>query len=475
MKHFAVYSVPKGRRDAPDRTDPHVTERQMRELFLYPFKRVIRAVNPLGAMASYNDYNGVPIAANHKFLYDILRGRLGFTGYVVSDSGAVKFIHSKHHVAPTRKDAIRQWIEAGGDVRTDFTPPAVFIKPLRALIKEHKIPMRIINRRVREVLSVKFRLGLFDHPYVQHPDESANVIGNKKHRKVALQAALESMVLLKNDQHTLPLSKHLGSIVKAKTVDAIIAVVGGNRHTVGEFHSRTSLDLPGHQRELLQALAKTGKPIVVVLINGRPLTINWANKHIPAILEAWFPGEAAGTAVARTLFGDYNPGGKLPITFPKTVGQVLYNFPHKPGSQAPQKGSHTRVNGALYPFGYGLSYTHFKYANLNVTPATIKPGQSISVSFRLTNVGKRAGDAIPQLYLKERYAVVIPFDKVLRGFERVHLKPGQSKAIHFKLNAKDMQILDRQMKWQVEPGAFEVQIGSSSTDVRLKDEFNVTG
>jgi beta-glucosidase len=265
------------------------------------------------------------------------------------------------------------------------------------------------------------------------------------------------------------------AVAKAKHVDAVIAVVGGNTHTVGESRSRTSLDLPGNQRKLLQALAKTGKPIVAVLINGRPMTINWANKHIPAILEAWFPGEATGTAVARTLFGDHNPGGKLPMTFPKTVGQVLYNFPHKPGSQAPQKGSRTRVNGALYPFGYGLSYTRFKYSDLNVTPETIKPGQSVSVSFRLTNAGKRAGDAIPQLYLKDRYADVIPFDKVLRGFERVHLKPGQSKVVHFKLNGQDMQILNRQMKWQVEPGAFEVEIGSSSKNVRLKDSFKVAG
>ena len=258
----------------------------------------------------------------------------------------------------------------------------------------------------------------------------------------------------------------------------IIAVLGEDVARVGEGLSRSGLDLPGRQEQLLEALQATGKPIVLVLINGQPLTINWADRYIPAILEAWFPNQYGGKAIAETLFGDYNPGGKLPITFPKTVGQIEYNFPFKPGSQADQgrkefSYGNTRVNGSLYPFGYGLSYTTFSYSNLVVTPDVQKQQGDIQVSVDVSNTGTRKGDEIVQLYVKEKVASVTTYDSQLRGFERVPLNPGETKTIHFTLHPEDLQILDRNMNWTVEPGEFEVRIGASCEDIKLKKDFTI--
>jgi beta-glucosidase len=264
------------------------------------------------------------------------------------------------------------------------------------------------------------------------------------------------------------------AVTAAAQADVIIAVLGEDETTVGESLSRTSLDLPGRQEKLLQALYATGKPVVLVLINGQPLTINWADRYIPSILEAWFPGPSGGKAIAAALFGDYNPGGKLSMTFPKTTGQIEFNFPYKPGSQAdqPTEGPNgygkTSVNGPLYPFGHGLSYTSFSYSNLIISPQTSGSKGDIEVSVDVTNTGKVTGDEVVQLYFRDLVSSVITYDRQLRGFERITLLPGDKQTVKFIVHPDDLALLDKNMNWCVEPGEFEFMVGSSSTDIRLK-------
>ncbi|SEW50948.1 glycoside hydrolase family 3 C-terminal domain-containing protein [Chitinophaga arvensicola] len=553
LKHFAVYSVPKGGRDGDARTDPHVAPREMHQIYLYPFRRVIMEAHPMGVMSSYNDYDGVPITGSYYFLTQLLRQAYGFTGYVVSDSEAVEYLFSKHHVAADYKEAVRQVVEAGLNVRTNFTPPEQFIMPLRELVKEGKVSMKTIDSRVADVLRVKFRLGLFDQPYT-NPKLADKGVHTPEDEAFALQLNRESLVLLKNDKEMLPLNKqqvkHIlvtgpladatthavsrygpsnnkvvsvlegirqyagkdidiqytpgcdivnpgwpgtelvptpldateqasiaEAVSKAKAADVIIAVVGEDEKRVGESLSRTDLSLPGRQLQLLQALHATGKPVIAVLINGQPLTINWEQQNLPAILEAWFPGPQGGTAIAETLFGDYNPGGRLSVTFPKTMGQIELNFPFKPGSHAGQPSSgnngygRTSVNGALYPFGFGLSYTSFAYSNLVVTPEKQASQGDIQVSVDITNTGKRKGDEVVQLYLKDKISSVTTYVMQLRGFERISLEPGEKKTLHFVLHPDDLALLDRNMNWTVEPGEFEVLVGASSEDIKLKKGF----
>jgi len=266
----------------------------------------------------------------------------------------------------------------------------------------------------------------------------------------------------------------------AKDCDVIIAALGEDELRAGESKSRTSLDLPGRQQQLLEALYATGKPIVLVLVNGRPLTINWANKYIPAILETWFPTNNAGPVIAETLFGDYNPGGKLTITFPRSIGQLEYNFPFKPGSHAGQPGrndpngfGNTRVNGALYPFGHGLSYTTFNYSDLLVAPEQQRSQGEFVVSCKVTNKGTRKGDEVVQLYVNDVVSSVTTYASVLRGFERVTLNPGETKEIKFVLKPSHLELLDRNMNRVVEPGDFEIMIGASSEDIRLRKTIKV--
>jgi beta-glucosidase len=557
LKHFAVYSVPKGGRDGNARTDPHVAPREMQELFLYPFRRVIEEAHPLGVMSSYNDWNGEPITGSHYFLTELLRQKFGFHGYVVSDSRAVEYIWEKHHVAPDFKDAIRQAVEAGLNVYTNFRMPEVYIVPVRELVKEGKLSISTVDDRVRDVLRVKFTLGLFDSPYVKDPKLADKIVHTAKDDSLELQMDRESVVLLKNQDHLLPLDKNkirtilvtgpladdagyavsrygpnnnplttvlegirskMGNRARvvfekgcqvtnegwpeseiipaplssnerdsidravnaAKNADVIIAVLGEDETTVGESLSRTSLDFPGRQQQLLEALYATGKPVVLVVITGQPLTINWADRFIPAIINAGFAGPQGGKAVADVLFGDYNPGGKLSNTWIKSVGQIEFNFPFKPGSQAsqsltadPNGYGKTSVNGPLYPFGFGLSYTTFQFSNLTVTPEAQNPQGNVDVSVDVTNTGKVKGDEVVQLYVKDVVSSVTIYESQLRGFERVSLQPGEKKTVRFTLHPGDLALLDKNMNWTVEPGAFEVWIGSSSTDIRLKKSFTI--
>jgi beta-glucosidase len=270
------------------------------------------------------------------------------------------------------------------------------------------------------------------------------------------------------------------AVAAAKNVDVIIAVLGEDEKTVGESLSRTSLDLPGRQEQLLQALYATGKPVVLVLITGQPLTINWADRYVLSVLQAGFPGPSGGKAIAETLFGDYNPGGKLSMTWPKSTGQIEFNFPFKPGSQASQSLTEdpngygkTSVNGPLYPFGFGLSYTTFEYSNLVVTPETQNSQGNIEVSVDVTNTGKVKGDEVVQLYLKDMLSSVTTYDSQLRGFERIHLQPGEKKTVKFTLQPDALALLDKNMNWTVEPGQFEVRIGASSVDIKLKKDFTI--
>jgi beta-glucosidase len=554
LKHYAVYSVPKGGRDGSARTDPHVAPREMHQIYLYPFRRVIQEAHPMGVMSSYNDWDGVPVTGSYYFLTELLRQKFGFQGYVVSDSEAVEFLYSKHHVAIDYKEAVRQAVEAGLNVRTNFTMPQTFILPLRELIKENKISMKVIDSRVADVLRVKFRLGLFDHPYVADPKAADKIVHTTEAAQMSLKMNREAMVLLKNENNLLPLDKaryknilvtgplaaetnyaisrygpshnavttvldgiknYVGAAAKvsytkgcdiidatwpeseiietpltsaeqagidsavsqARLSDIVIAVVGEDVDRVGESLSRTGLNLPGRQLKLIQALQATGKPVVMVMINGQPLTINWENKYVPAILEAWFPSVQSGQVIAETLFGNNNPGGKLSITFPKSTGQLEFNFPTKPNAQAGQGGQNswgkTSVNGALYPFGYGLSYTKFEYSNLQVSPEKGNSQGDITVTVDVTNTGQRKGDDVVQLYLKDDISTVTTYEYDLRGFERVSLNPGEKKTVQFTLHPDDLALLDKNMNWTVEPGTFQVWIGSSSQDIRLKKGFSV--
>ncbi len=550
-KHYAVYSVPKGARDGAARTDPQVTARDVEVIYLAPFRAAFKEGGALGVMSSYNDYDGIPVQGSKYFLIDKLRQEYGFKGYVVSDSDAVKYIYNKHHVAATYKEAVRHAVEGGLNVRTTFTPPEKYINPLRELVREGKLSMKTIDSRVADVLRVKFILGLFDHPYVEDGELSDKIVRSKESLELSLRAARESIVLLKNENSLLPLSKNVKSILvtgptaeatqklmsrygpqklkvttvlegiknkvsdrtkvkyakgceikdknwpeseilpepmtdeekkmlekakqMARTVDVAIVVVGETVDTVGESHSRTSLDLTGYQEDLIKAIHSTGTPTVVVLTNGRPLTINWTNKYVPAIVEAWFPGEKAGDAIADVLFGDYNPGGKLPITFPKTVGQIPLNFPYKPGSHAglKYKTQQCRILGVLYPFGHGLSYTKFKYDNLQITPKKQGPKGNITVSCEVKNIGELKGDEVVQLYINDVVSSVTTHVKDLRGFERITLEPGEKKKVTFTLTPADLALLNRSMEWEVEPGIFQVLVGSSSEDIRVKGSFKI--
>jgi beta-glucosidase len=257
----------------------------------------------------------------------------------------------------------------------------------------------------------------------------------------------------------------------ARDADVAIVVLGETDEQCRESRSRVSLNLPGYQEELLQAVHATGVPVVLVLTNGRPLSINWAARHVPAIVEAWFPGEEGGAAIADVLFGDYNPAGRLPITVPRSVGQIPLNFPAKPGSQAPDPG---QVTGPLFPFGHGLSYTRFAYANLRITPDRIDAADRVEVSADVTNSGSRAGDEVVQLYVRDDVSSVTTFEKNLRGFARVRLEPGETRTVRFTLAPEHLALYDRDNEWTVEPGTFTVMIGASSEDIRLKGQFTVT-
>ena len=552
MKHFCIYADNKGARENYARCDPQCGWREAEEIHLRPFERVIKAADPLGVMASYNDYNHEPIESSSYYLTDILRHRMGFHGYVVSDSLAVEWLATKHHVARDQKDAVRQAILAGLNVRTEFSPPDDYILPLRELVREGLVPMDVLNARVRDVLRVKFWEGRFDAPYRPLPGAD-KVVLDSVHIAVAKKAALESIVLLKNEKELLPLDisrvhaiavcgpnaddpgyalGHYGPLdVPVSTVlgalkarceprgirvgyakgcdrlnpnelsqeimwepptepeqkgineaaalaakaDVAVVVVGDKDYggepdaTSGENRSRTSLNLTGRQDDLIRAVAATGTPVIVVHISGRPNSINWANRLCPAILQCFFPGMEGGEAIADVLFGDYNPGGKLNCTVPKSAGQMQLNFPALPSVYADTTPLYE--SAPLWSFGDGLSYTDFTFDHLAISwrgqaegrqPTVADP---IEVSCAVTNVGRRAGDEVVQLYTRQTVSSVMTYDKNLCGFERVHLSPGETKTVAITIAPDDLALWNQEHQRVVEPGEFQVMIGNSSVDL----------
>jgi beta-glucosidase len=543
-KHFAVYSANKGAREGQARTDPQVAPREVENLLLYPFKKVIKEAGIMGVMSSYNDYDGIPVSGSNYWLIQRLRIEMGFTGYVVSDSDALEYLSTKHHVAANLKEAVYQAFMAGMNVRTTFRAPDSIIIYLRQLVKEGRIPMDTINHRVADVLRVKFRLGIFDHPYIESAAETRKIVNSDASQQVALQASRESVVLLKNNNNSLPISKglekiavigpnatdddyahtHYGPLASpsvnilqgiqaklgankvlyakgadlvdkhwpeseilpepldakeqamldsavqiAKQAQLAVVVLGGNTRTAGESKSRTSLDLPGHQLELIKAIKATGTPVVVVLIGTQPMSINWIDKYIDAIVYAGYPGVKGGIAIADVLFGDYNPGGKLTLTWPKSVGQIPLNFPSKPGAQS-DEGEHAKIKGLLYPFGFGLSYTSFGYNNLKINTGKTAT-DPITVTVDVTNSGKLAGDEVVQCYIRDVLSSVTTYEKLLKGFDRVHLQAGETKTVSFTIPREELKLYNREMKFVLEPGEFSVMIGSSSEDIRQKESF----
>lgn len=545
-KHFAVYSANKGAREGLARTDPQISPREVEDILLYPFRKVIKEADIQGVMSSYNDYDGIPITGSKYWLTDRLRTDFGFTGYVVSDSDALEYLHSKHDVSNNLKESVYQAFMAGLNVRTTFAKPDSIIIYLRELVNEGKIPIETINSRVRDVLKVKFKTGLFDSPYVKDANATRKLVNSEAHQEIALRASRESIVLLKNQENILPLQKgkkiavigpnatdadyahtHYGplkspsvdvldgiiqkvgvsnvkyskgcdlvdkrwpesellpeeptaaeqkmideAIAIAKESEQVVLVLGGNTQTAGENKSRISLDLTGHQLLLAKEIVKVGKPVVVIFIGSQPISFNWIDKNVKGIIYAGYPGVKGGIAVADVLFGDYNPGGKITLTFPRSVGQIPLNFPTKPNAQT-DAGENAKAKGLLYPFGHGLSYTKFQYSDLKIVNPTISANEAVNLSVTIQNIGALKGDEVVQLYIRDEVSSVTTYEKNLRGFERVSLAPNERKTINFTVQPDDLALWNREMKRVVEPGKFIVMVGASSSNIKLKGSFMV--
>ncbi len=542
MTDFPTQSEPVG---GMERGAIEVSERSLRENDLLPWISAFNA-GALGVMAGYPEIDDVPEHSSQKWNTDILRNELGFKGIVESEGNGFDSIIYED-VAPNQKQAGETALQAGVDM--DITYEPAYMAPLVQGVMSGEIPIALVDRAVRRVLDVKFRLGLFDHPYVQF-SHAQQVVHTSAHQKLALQAAREGIVLLKNDQ-LLPLKKEAKSIAvigpdaddgwsmlgdyspsvepykiatildgirtevspntKVKYVhgcdviggkedftDAVEAarqadvaiVVAGERPdnagkgsaqpTDGEGYDVASLDLTGEQESLIKAVYSTGTPVVLVLVNGRPLSIPWEAAHLPAIVEAWEPGELGGEAVSEVLFGDYNPTGRLAVSIPRSSGQLPDYYNYKPSKEYwishgwSHDGGYVDMPGTpLYSFGYGLSYTEFRYSNLRIDPAQVFQGASARVNVDVQNVGHRTGTDVVQMYLHEKYAPVSLPVRQLRGFERVTLEPGETKTVTLTVRPEDLMFLDRDMLWKVAPGTFEVMIGSAADHIALRDSLTI--
>ena len=541
MKHFAVHGQPEG---GTNTAPGNYSERIIRENFLVPFEAAVKEARVGSVMASYNEIDGIPSHINHWLLGKVLRQEWGFGGYVTSDGSGLQMLVGVHHVAADNAEAARLAIAAGVDY--DLSDGSVY-RTLLDQVKRGIVPESELDLAVSRVLAAKFRLGLFDDPYVD-PDYADRITNSPEHRALAVKAAQEVVVLLKNDKNLLPLDAkkiktiavigpnaagiHLGgysrnpahsvSILQgirdrvgpnvkvlyaegckitdappdwhgwfandvklidaatqmsdvhaaaalAKKSDVAIVVVGENESTNREawaenhLGDRDSLDLLGAQHELVKEVVETGTPTVVLLINGRPLSINYISEHVPAILEGWYLGQEGGTAAANVIFGDVNPGGKLPITFPHSVGDLPDFYNHKPSAN---RSYAFGTRKPLYPFGFGLSYTTFSFDNLRVEPSQITNGGSAKVSVDVTNTGNREGDEVPQLYVHEKVAPVTWPVMRLEDFQRITLKPGEKKTVEFTITPDKLAMLDTDMHKVVEPGEFELMVGPSSAETK---------
>ncbi len=522
VKHFVAYGAAEGGRDY---NTAEVSERTLREIYLPPFNAAVGA----GAgtvMSAFDDLNGVPASANPFTLREVMKGEWGFRGFVVSDWDAVGNLID-HGIACDSSEATLKAVTAGVDM--DMVGP--YHNNLVRLVKDGKVPMKVIDDAVRRILRVKFRLGLFEHPY-KDVEAARTGLLLPRHRDVARKIARESIVLLKNSGGILPLSKEVRTVaiigplgdsredmlgcwhcvgepepvvtllegVKSKLgysadvvfekgcgvtdtstagfkdalraaakADVVLLAVGERAEMTGEAESRSSLDLPGVQEQLVEAVAALGKPTIEILMNGRPLSVNWSAQHLPAILEAWFLGTEAGNAIADVLFGDYNPSGKLPVSFPRSVGQVPIYYNHmntgRPYSDEHYTSKYIDIpNTPLYPFGFGLSYTNFAFSDLRVVPdATVKDQLIVTVSVK--NGGTRPGTETAQVYIRQRCTSVTRPVKQLVGFRRVDLVPGEKKSVKFVISPYDVSFIDAEMKRVVESGDLEVMVGGNSVDL----------
>jgi beta-glucosidase len=531
-KHWVAYGAAEGGRDY-NTTD--LSENTLREIYFPPFKAAVDAgVGTL--MSSFNAINGVPASANPFTLTKVLRDEWKFDGFVVSDYTSVRELIN-HGIAANEEQAAAAALTAGVDMEmvsrsyNQFGPQ---------LLEQRKLTQATIDEAVRRVLRIKYRLGLFDHPYTDEAREPQSLL-RPESLSLARQIAARSMVLLKNDRSALPLDKSVRSIavigpladdrraplgwwagdgreentitplagIKAKVgaqtkvgyakgcdikddstagfaeavalakeSDVAVVFVGESADMVGEAASRSSLDLPGRQMELVKAIRATGKPTVVVLVNGRPLTIGWIVDNVPAILESWMGGSQSGNAIADVLFGDVNPGGKLPVTFPRTVGQVPIYYNHMNTGRPPEAANRYTSKyldvpwTPLFPFGYGLSYTTFKLSNLQLSAPRLRSNEKLTVSVEVENAGSRAGDEVVQLYIRDVTASMTRPVKELKGFQRITLQPGEKRRVEFALTHDHLAFWNRDMRFVVEPGEFRVMVGSNSRDV-IEAKFEV--
>jgi beta-glucosidase len=542
LKHFAGHGQPEGGRNiAP----VNYSEREFRENHLYPFEMCVKRANAQSIMASYNEWDGVPNHVNHKLLTNILRNEWGFNGYVMSDGGGMDVLYQNHLCAADSAEAGRLSIKAGLDY--DLSSKGCFAS-LLAQVKENKVSEADIDRAVRNVLRVKFKLGLFEHPYA-NINLMQKVTNCNEHKQLALKAAQEAMVLLKNDKNTLPFDSskiktlavigpdaadiHLGgysavpmkgisvlqglnefaknrfkvlyaegcklilnkdcnwhveenpviatpeenkiliaeAVKTAKASDAVVLVIGENelicREAWDEKHlgDRESLELVGSQNDLAKAIIETGKPLVILLINGRALAINEIQKNAPAIIECWYLGEETGNAVADVLFGKVNPSGKLTITFPRSVGQLPCFYNHKPSRFRDYV---LADNSPIYPFGFGLSYTTFQYSNMHITPKETYSDSIITVSIDVTNIGETKGDEIVQLYMHHLISLPVRPVKELIDFSRISLKPGETKNVVFKITSDKLASFNMDMKRSVQLGDYDIMVGTNSDNLTTK-------
>lgn len=515
-----------------------ISERTLREVFLPPWVAGIKKAGALGVMATYPTIDGESAHGSEKLLTKILREELGFNGLVICEGAGIGILVYEQIVS-TMKEAGELCLKAGVDV--SIWHEEGYLNAMRENVQEGKVSIETVDRSVRRILRIKYLLGLFDNPYVD-VDRAVKESNTKESRELALQTAREGIVLLKNEKNLLPLKKNIKSIVvigpnadsernqlgdythnpvlqdvvtvlegirnkvspqtkvnyvkgcdiignelneikkaieAAKKADIAIVVVGENgERTNGEAHDVASLDLTGFQEELLKAVYATGTPTVAVLINGRPLSIRWTAENIPVIVEAWMCGEEGGNAIADVLFGDYNPGGRLPITFPRHSGQLPVYYNYKPSKEywinhGWGKAYVDMPASPLWEFGFGLSYTSFEYSNLQITPKETGPAGEVYVSVDVKNTGKKDGNEVVQLYIDDVISSMSTPIKELKGFEKLSLAAGEKKTVRFKLTPEHLSFLDRNLEPVVEPGLFEVMVGSSSEDIRLKGEFEV--
>lgn len=533
-KHFAAYgAVSSGR----DYNNVEMSEHELWETYLPPFKAAVDA-NVATFMSSFNTLNGIPAAASNYLQRDILKGKWNYKGFVVSDWGSIEqMIHWGY--VDNKKDAALKALISGCDM--DMMSDA-YIQYLKQLVDEKQIPISLINDAVKRILYKKFELGLFDDPFRFCSEErQEKELNNPHHKDVALKMAEKSIVLLKNENQLLPLQAEgktialIGPLIKskrdlqgnwiaaaefnritnmydgltqrlnnnvhivyaegvtikgeetsgindavavAKSSDIVVMALGEAGDMSGESRSRANIGLPGKQLELFKAIKATGKPIVVVLMAGRPLIFNEIANQANAVMYAWFLGDEGGNAIANVLLGNYNPSGKLPVTFPQSMGQIPLSYqdyktghPYTTSSTQYQTGYIDVPNAPRYAFGYGLSYTNFKYSDLKLNRTTITKNESITVSLTLTNTGKYAGEEVVQLYINDPVASIIQPMKKLKDFKKVFLVPGQSKIINFTIDKEKLSFYNEKLKWVAEPGVFNLMIGSASDDIRLNNEI----